>query len=253
MIDLPFAFERTLTIRAQRTTVFRYFTDSERFARWWGKGSQIDPREGGRVFICYPDGSSASGEILEIRAPERIVFTFGYDDPQKPIGPGGSRVVITLAERDTGTELSLRHEVSSEALRDMHVMGWRYHLAAFSHVVTQEQHQHVTALIDRWFELWAETDAAKRSQILTEIASPTISFRDPWGHVEGRAELADHVGAVQLHMPATVKRTGSVRHAQATAVVEWAAEAGGKQVMQGTNVYELAPDGTIASVTGIPK
>jgi len=45
MTDLAFSLERTITIRAQRSTVFRFFTDSERFARWWGKGSEIDPRE----------------------------------------------------------------------------------------------------------------------------------------------------------------------------------------------------------------
>jgi uncharacterized protein YndB with AHSA1/START domain len=33
---LEFTIERELVIRAPRALVFRHFTDSERWARWWG-------------------------------------------------------------------------------------------------------------------------------------------------------------------------------------------------------------------------
>jgi len=36
MIAIEHVLERTVLIRAKRETVFRYFTDSERFAAWWG-------------------------------------------------------------------------------------------------------------------------------------------------------------------------------------------------------------------------
>ena len=36
MPELDQTLDRDLTIRARRETVFRYFTDSERFAKWWG-------------------------------------------------------------------------------------------------------------------------------------------------------------------------------------------------------------------------
>ena len=251
MTDLAFSLERTITIRAQRSTVFRFFTDPERFARWWGKGSEIDPREGGRVHIRYPDGSTASGTVLEIRDPDRIVFTYGYDSPDKPIAPGGSRVVITLHDQEDGTRLDFRHDVASEAVRDMHAMGWRYQLAVFAHVAAQDQHRDVQAKIDAWFTLWAEKDASARAQILAEIALPEIAFRDAWGCVVGCDELSQHVAAVQMHMPAKLGRRGNVRHAQGVAIAEWAAVVDGKEVMHGTNVYGLAPDGRIASVVGI--
>ena len=56
MNELSHELERTVTIRAERATVFRYFTDSERFAAFWGAGSRIDPRAGGDVHIRYPNG-----------------------------------------------------------------------------------------------------------------------------------------------------------------------------------------------------
>ncbi len=43
--------DRTVLIVADVDTVFRYFTDSARWAAWWGAGSTIDARPGGHVRI----------------------------------------------------------------------------------------------------------------------------------------------------------------------------------------------------------
>ena len=56
--------QRSLLIRAERSTVYGYFIDSARFAAWWGQGSSIDGKPGGAVRIVYPDGSVASGSVL---------------------------------------------------------------------------------------------------------------------------------------------------------------------------------------------
>jgi hypothetical protein len=93
MPELTHLLERTLLIEATRSIVFRFFTDTDRWAAWWGGGSAIDPRPGGRVLIRYPNGVQVLGEVLEIAEPERIVFTYGYESG-KPIPPGGSRVTI---------------------------------------------------------------------------------------------------------------------------------------------------------------
>jgi uncharacterized protein YndB with AHSA1/START domain len=93
MTALPHLLNRTLTIRATRETVFRYFTDSTRWAAWWGAGSTIDPTPGGRVYIRHPGNVEVSGEVIELVAPERIVFTYGFNRGQ-PIPLGGSQVTI---------------------------------------------------------------------------------------------------------------------------------------------------------------
>ena len=68
MIDttLTHTLDRTVLIHADRDLVFRFFTDSARWAAWWGAGSSIEPRCGGRVFIRYPGGVEVSGEVVEI-------------------------------------------------------------------------------------------------------------------------------------------------------------------------------------------
>ena len=70
-----YSLNRSIFIAARPATVFQFFQDSARWASWWGAGSTIEPRKGGRVYVRYPNAVEASGEILEIVAPERIVFT----------------------------------------------------------------------------------------------------------------------------------------------------------------------------------
>ena len=71
-MTLPYHVDRIIDIRAARDTVFRFFTDTARWAAWWGAGSTIDARPGGRLLIRYPDGTEATGEVLELLAPEQI-------------------------------------------------------------------------------------------------------------------------------------------------------------------------------------
>ena len=128
MTGLDFVLDRSVTIVARRETVFRYFTDSERFAAWWGQGSRIDPRPGGAVHIRFPNAIVAGGEVVEIVPPQKVVFSYGFESGQ-PIPIGASRVTITLAETPRGTLVKLHHELPSAEVRDEHVQGWRYQLA----------------------------------------------------------------------------------------------------------------------------
>ena len=71
--------------------------------------------------------------MLQLRAPELIVFTYGYASGQL-IPPGGSRVTIRL-EPVPDEYASTLHDVADAAVRDEHVQGWRYQMAVFSVVV----------------------------------------------------------------------------------------------------------------------
>ncbi|HUK12716.1 MAG TPA: SRPBCC domain-containing protein [Thermoanaerobaculaceae bacterium] len=253
MTGLTFSLERTIVIRAPRELVFRYFTDPTRFAAWWGAGSEITARPGGAVRIRYPNGVLASGEVVEVAPPARIVFTYGYEGADKPIAPGGSRVTIELAEDDAGTRLHLRHDVASAAVRDEHAAGWRYQLALFANVASNEAQRDAAARVDAFLAAWSETDAAARRALLEGCAAPAVTFRDAFACVAGIAELDAHIAASQDHMPGVVlSRAGEVRHCQGTAVTDWVARrADGVQAASGSNVFELAPDGRITSAVGL--
>jgi uncharacterized protein YndB with AHSA1/START domain len=72
---LPHRLDRSVVIEADPETVFMFFTDSQRWASWWGTGSTIEPRVGGRVFIRHPGGVEVSGEVTDMQLPRRIAFT----------------------------------------------------------------------------------------------------------------------------------------------------------------------------------
>jgi uncharacterized protein YndB with AHSA1/START domain len=252
MTGLDHVLDRTVTIAARRETVFRYFTDSERFAAWWGAGSRIEPRPGGAVHIRYPNAVVAGGEIVEITPVERVVFTFGYESGQ-PIPIGASRVTITLEETPRGTLVRLRHELPTARVRDEHVQGWRYQLAVFANVVAKEAHAGIAALADRFFATWGESDPAKRKAELQVVAVDALGFRDPYSCTDGLDDLNAHIAASQRFMPGVVlARAGEARQCQGVALVDWEVQGpDGAARAKGTNIFELAPDGRIARVTGI--
>jgi len=252
MNDLPHVLDRDVLIRADRALVFRYFTDSERWARWWGAGSTIEPRPGGALLIRYPEGTTARGEVVELEAPARIVFTYGFDSGQ-PIAVGSSLVTITLHEEPRGTVVRLRHAFATAAPRDQHVQGWRYQLAVFARVVADEQHAEAAAVADRWFAAWTEPDAGKRAAAFAACAADAVEFRDQHSCVVGRDEVTAHAGAAQRFMPGIrLQRLGDARQCQGTALVDWQlVDGAGKVLGRGSNVFTLAPDGRIAAAVGL--
>jgi uncharacterized protein YndB with AHSA1/START domain len=249
---LPHVLDRRLLIRARPSTVFRYFTDSERWASWWGAGSTIDPVPGGRVHIRYPNAVEAGGEVVEIDAPKRIVFTMGYANGQ-PIPLGASRVTITLAADPAGTRLHLHHEFADAAVRDHHVQGWRYQLSIFANVASDQAQAAATERVDAWFAAWSEPEATKRETLLDEAVASGVAFRDRFSAVDGLDDLKPHLAAVHVFMPGMrLERIGAVRHCQGTAVADWVAKGpDGAERGFGTNVFALDVDGLIADVVGL--
>jgi uncharacterized protein YndB with AHSA1/START domain len=251
MNELGFDLERTIVIRAQRETVFRFFTDSNLFADWWGEGSEIHPKVGAAVKIHYPNGVGVSGEILEIEPNEKIVFTYGYDSGQ-PIPPGASRVTITLRDHSEGTELHLRHEFADASIRDFHVGGWRYQLALFANAVTREQNKYLDSIVDAYLACWGTQNAAERMQRLTKAVSGEVEFHDQYGCTSGIDLLNSHIAAVQQYMPAMkIARDGNMQECQGTAFCRWKAEKpDGSTAGSGLNFFDLTPDGRIKRIVG---
>jgi uncharacterized protein YndB with AHSA1/START domain len=251
MTVLLHQLDRTLVIGAPPAVVFRYFTDSARWAAWWGAGSTIDARPGGRVYIRYPGDVEVVGEVLEVSPPSQIVFTYGYAKGT-PVPPGASRVTIRLEADTAGTRLHLTHAFAEAAVRDEHVQGWRYQLSVFANVVADEMHGDIGAVVDRWFGAWNEQDAAARTAALQALADPSVRMRDRFSSVEGTDELTMHIGAAHRFMPGLrLAREGAPRHCQGTVLADWIATSpDGQPRGRGTNVFTLAPDGRIASVTG---
>ena len=254
MTALPHRLDRTITICAPQATVFRFFTDSARWASWWGAGSTIDPTVGGRVLIRFPGNVEVVGEVVELAPPRRIVFTYGYASGT-PIPPGGSHVTIELEAQGTGTRLRLAHAFADAAVRDHHVQGWRYQLALFGNVVANEANSDAPAKVDAWLRLWSEPDAAARERALAGLASPDVQFRDRFSLLDGLADVLPHITAAQHFMPGVeLRRDGDVRHCQGTVLAEWTATGpDGQPRGRGTTVFAIGGDGKFTAITGFWK
>ena len=250
-VSLAHALDRAILIRAERELVFSFFTDSARWAAWWGAGSSIDARRGGRVFIRYPGGTEVSGEVVDITAPERIVFSYGYLSGA-PIAPGGSLVTISLESQAAGTMVRLSHAFTEPSIRDQHVQGWRYQLSLFANAVAKEAFAAVDSVVDQWFVAWSEPDAAIRDAAVRGIVSPTIAMRDQFSAIDGLPDLSEHLAAVHRFMPGMrMTREGPVRQCQGMVLAEWIARSvEGQERGRGINVFTLTPDGRIDGVTG---
>jgi len=254
MNDLTHRLDRIVTIQAAPETVFRFFEDSERWARWWGEGSTIDARPGGKVYIRHSNGVETVGEVLEVEPPRRLVFTYGYASGE-PIPPGASRVTILLKPDAAGTRLHLVHEFADAAARDLHVQGWRFQLSIFGNVVADENFAGAEQVVDRWYAAWAIADEGARRAAFESIAGAAISFRDRYSLLDGIDDLLAHVAAGQRFMPGIgLQRAGAVRQCQGSALVDWVAKsADGAERMAGTSWFRFGPDGKVAAATSFGR
>ena len=142
--------DRELTVSrvidAPRVLVFKAWTDPEQIARWWGpKGFttidyDMDIRPGGayRLRMRSPEGTDhrKRGVYREVREPERIVFTFAWEEPD---GRLGHELLVTVTFEAVGakTRLTLHQAIfDSTANCESHVAGWTSCLERFGEYMT---------------------------------------------------------------------------------------------------------------------
>lgn len=123
-------------LEAPRELVFAAWTEQAQATQWWGPhgfttaAAEMDVRIGGawRRRMHSPEGTEhiSSGVYREIVPPERLVFTFCWEQGGAP--GHGPETVVTLTFADLGdgrTEFVLRQEgFATVAGRDDHQRGW---------------------------------------------------------------------------------------------------------------------------------
>jgi uncharacterized protein YndB with AHSA1/START domain len=123
---------REIDIEATAETIFEFFVDPDKLTRWLSVGAELDPRPGGvcrQVHEGEPPGRARfhmSGEFLEVDPPKRVVFSWGFEEPEVGVAPGGSTVEVTLSPNaaGTGTRVLLVHRGLPPATVADHGGGW---------------------------------------------------------------------------------------------------------------------------------
>jgi uncharacterized protein YndB with AHSA1/START domain len=121
-------------IDAPRRLVFKAWTQPEHIARWWGPQGfttihcEMDIRVGGTYRFGMRSQQGVEhwkrGVYREIVEPERIVFTFAWEDSDD--NPGHELLTtVIFAEEGTKTRLTLRQTgFETTAGHDDHIIGW---------------------------------------------------------------------------------------------------------------------------------
>ncbi|WP_433368635.1 SRPBCC family protein [Actinoplanes sp. CA-142083] len=115
-------------VDASPERVWAALTDADALAAWYWPPSvhpiaKSDPVAGGRFGITG-DGMGFEGEYAELDFPRRIVQTWRWLGDDRD-----SRVTITLAARDGGTDLVVVHDLVDAATAEMYRAGWESCLA----------------------------------------------------------------------------------------------------------------------------
>ncbi|MFF5313718.1 SRPBCC family protein [Streptomyces massasporeus] len=130
-------------------TVFRELTDPRELTRWWGPDGftipsvESDLRPGGayRIAMRPPEGELfyLVGEFLEVEPPERLVYTFRWEDPD----PEDRETVVTLSLHDIDaarSELVLdQGDFASERRRSLHEEGWSQGLGKLGELLASQR------------------------------------------------------------------------------------------------------------------
>ena len=132
----------TRILDAPRQLVFQAWTEPDRVARWWGPqgfttlSCNMDVRLGGTFRVCMrsPEGVEhrKQGVYREIVEPERLIFTFAWEDAE---GKPGHETLVTVsfAEQGAKTKLTLHQAIfETVARRDEHQRGWTSTLVRFA-------------------------------------------------------------------------------------------------------------------------
>jgi uncharacterized protein YndB with AHSA1/START domain len=127
--------------------VFAAHLDPERLARWWGPSGftapavEIDPRVGGgyRIAMQPPGGEifHVAGEFREIAPPERLVYTFRWEEPHPD--DRETVVALSLARRAGSTVLTVDQGPFATPQRlALHDEGWTQTLDRLEAFLAQE-------------------------------------------------------------------------------------------------------------------
>ena len=130
------------TLRLERSfdapveDVFDAWTNPEVLRRWWSAGpkwrtpvAEVDLRAGGgyRLSMEDPDAGArhtVCGEYIEVRRPERLVYSWCWEDSGGQTGHV-STVAVDFLEDGQRTTVVLEHSnLESADSREKHRVGW---------------------------------------------------------------------------------------------------------------------------------
>ena len=118
---------REVRVKADPSTIYALLIEPGKQS-WLGTDAEFDARPGGVYKIQVGGDHPALGEFVEVVPDEKIVFTFGWNEPGHPIPAGSTNDAITLIPEGDETLVRLVHSgLPDDAISD-HEQGWQHFL-----------------------------------------------------------------------------------------------------------------------------
>jgi uncharacterized protein YndB with AHSA1/START domain len=121
--------ELSIWIAARPETVFAFLTDPAKLVQWLGLAATLEARPEGLFRVDVNGRDFVRGRYVEVKPPERVVFTWGWEDGGDRVPPGATTVEITLTPELGGTIVRLVHSGLPDRDRDAHAWGWGHYAA----------------------------------------------------------------------------------------------------------------------------
>jgi uncharacterized protein YndB with AHSA1/START domain len=142
-------------LNAPQERAFKVWTSAEHIQQWMKPEpgmavplTSIDLRAGGkyRIQMKMPDGEffTAVGEFKEVKAPERLVYTWDWEKDGSGAEFGEvegkpSLITVEFLKRGEQTEIVLTHSrFATVESRDSHAQGWSKLVDSFASSVEKE-------------------------------------------------------------------------------------------------------------------
>jgi SnoaL-like domain len=118
--------------------------------------------------------------------------------------------------------------------------------------VTDVMTKDATAVVDAYFAMWNEADAAKRAQQIQKAWADSGHYLDPSRDAEGHTALSEMVEVARGQFPGfTLRRSSGIDAHHDRIRFMWEAVApDGSVPIKGVDFGELAPDGRLQRITG---
>jgi len=124
--------ESEVHVAADPTTVFSYFTDPAKLARWLGRSARVRPVRDGEFYVEMSKDTWIRGTYAEVDAPRRLVLTWRWVSTNANLPAGTSRVEISFDRREGGTLVRVVHTGLPAPAAPRHRAGWAHYLTRLS-------------------------------------------------------------------------------------------------------------------------
>jgi uncharacterized protein YndB with AHSA1/START domain len=127
-----FKLETSKDFSVPANKLYKAWTEPEQLKQWWKPiGNQLkevdnDIRDGGRVAYQFvEDTLRVSGEYLEVKEGQNLVYTWNWEFPNDAVKNGAFKLNVRFEDKGNGSKLSVTQEnfQDEEALQP-HKEGW---------------------------------------------------------------------------------------------------------------------------------